>query len=88
MIIYLNGYGKNKDWSANHVQHLDVDKNIPFNKSLVYYLGFKLKIQKDKNKNTKICIEIKDFIGQEKTIVFPDNSGPYNIDTWELLIIN
>jgi hypothetical protein len=80
-------WGNNSNWTANKVKIIDKNENLSFVESVEVYQGFEFKIAKGKIqcKKSKIRIEIKDFIGQEEDIVFPDPSDRMNTENWFLI---
>ena len=77
-------WGNNENWSANKVEVVNDDENISFFESLKPYQGHEFQISKRRirNSNFRLRVEIKDFVGEAKDIVFPENSDKRNTATW------
>lgn len=79
-------WGNNLNWTANVVKVINQRKQESFLESVEDYQGFEFKIEKKiLRKESKIRIEIKDFMGEANRIVFPSNSVRLNTKKWFLL---
>ncbi len=77
-------WGPFPDWQANTVRSISDNEDIPFKQSLEPYEGFEFKIPLTKLNSTRLhlLIEIRDFLGQTKDIVFPTSGKRYLPETW------
>ena len=77
-------WGNNSNWTANKVKTISNDETVPFIETVARYDGFEFKIAKSKLKSStsKIRLEIKDFIGEEKGIIFPIDSQRFDTKNW------
>ncbi len=77
-------WGNNIDWLANKIEFGEKGRKSTFRESFKHYEGHEFRIAKRKfsSNHVKIRIEIRDFDGQAKDIIFPDNSERYNLENW------
>lgn len=77
-------WGNNKLWSANSVRYVTDDESIPFLNQINEYEGYEFKIDKTMitSKKIQIMIEIRDFMGEAKTIIYPEAAKRDNSSKW------
>ena len=77
-------WGNNQGWTSNKVEILDRTGDIPFLERIKPYQGHEFQISKEKigQKQFRIRLEIKDFIGEADDIIFPNDSESNSIQNW------
>lgn len=77
-------WGNNTHWTANIIEVISEDEEIPFLESVKPYQGHEFRISKKKIRDTKVKIrfEIKDFVGEANDIIFPIKSARSNSEKW------
>lgn len=78
-------WGKQDRWQANFVRQVQgKPETAPLSESLVPYDGFEFRLSKDRfgRKGWRLRLEVRDFMGERKDIVFPTQSNRMDVATW------